>query len=182
MRCRNCGWTNPDGIVRCQKCNQVLTPTSNGNVCIRCGHPVNPGDDNCPSCGTSIHSFSSGVLDNSNNRATTIAGVGNMGNSDGRATVRSPHSSVSDNLRATVVAPPMGSESNRATVMSAPYDSKNVDNQETQFSQSVSGLFEVRLSCLDDSSHSEIFIHSKQPLALGDNEVILIAGLRYVVI
>ena len=26
MRCDNCGWNNPEGIEKCQKCNQVLQP------------------------------------------------------------------------------------------------------------------------------------------------------------
>lgn len=31
MRCVNCGWNNPDGITKCQKCNQPLpvVPVSN---------------------------------------------------------------------------------------------------------------------------------------------------------
>lgn len=27
MRCRNCGWDNPEGSLRCAKCNQPLTPS-----------------------------------------------------------------------------------------------------------------------------------------------------------
>ena len=27
MRCRNCGWENADGALRCMKCNQPLTPS-----------------------------------------------------------------------------------------------------------------------------------------------------------
>lgn len=27
MRCDNCGWSNPDGVSRCQKCNQELAPS-----------------------------------------------------------------------------------------------------------------------------------------------------------
>jgi Putative virion core protein (lumpy skin disease virus) len=27
MRCRNCGWENADGALRCVKCNQPLTPS-----------------------------------------------------------------------------------------------------------------------------------------------------------
>ena len=26
MRCDNCGWSNPDGLTKCQKCNQDLVP------------------------------------------------------------------------------------------------------------------------------------------------------------
>lgn len=32
MRCKNCGWENPDNSVRCEKCNAPLTGSMGGNV------------------------------------------------------------------------------------------------------------------------------------------------------
>ena len=72
MRCKNCGWENPDNLTRCEKCNTPLegasfnaaptaapqqnfnktvneaavfpeTPVGAGNVCPQCGYPMRPG-------------------------------------------------------------------------------------------------------------------------------------------
>lgn len=78
MRCKNCGWENPEGSLRCSKCNAPLvgsmvergvSPEDNkplsGTVredveveavvseknCPRCGYPIRPDSDLCPSCG-----------------------------------------------------------------------------------------------------------------------------------
>lgn len=77
MRCKNCGWENPDNLTRCEKCNTPLEnvaayaessahqyygktvseaevfPTSNepkSNVCPQCGYPMRPGVNACPNC------------------------------------------------------------------------------------------------------------------------------------
>ena len=74
MRCKNCGWDNPGGNVRCEKCNVALSgnmvedvmpqagyapeefnPKATAMGCSVCGYPVRPTDTECPSCG---HSFS----------------------------------------------------------------------------------------------------------------------------
>lgn len=69
MRCNNCGWTNPDGVVKCQKCNQPLTgaePTVNKESadshkddvasvkCTKCGYPVANEWSMCPNCGAQV--------------------------------------------------------------------------------------------------------------------------------
>lgn len=85
MRCDNCGWSNPDGLTKCQKCNQdlvppisvapVAAPTSNAinqtiidqsrhgaafqsastDLCPRCGYPMSPANSFCPNCGTQVN-------------------------------------------------------------------------------------------------------------------------------
>ena len=74
MRCKNCGWDNPGGNVRCEKCNAPMSsytdneaiphsgyvseefnPKATAMGCSACGYPVRPTDTECPSCG---HSFS----------------------------------------------------------------------------------------------------------------------------
>ena len=76
MRCDNCGWNNPDGLTKCQKCNQelkqapapvqnnfnqtVLDPSRNRSevqegsqvFCPGCGYPLSEGVTVCPNCGT----------------------------------------------------------------------------------------------------------------------------------
>lgn len=68
MRCNNCGWTNPEGLSKCQKCNQTLsasgpmaapevvvpTPKNDEPVgrCSKCGYPLAEGTDYCPNCGS----------------------------------------------------------------------------------------------------------------------------------
>lgn len=67
MRCNNCGWTNPEGLSKCQKCNQVLSlcesleskeivtvEENNESLgrCLKCGYPLGEGVDYCPNCGS----------------------------------------------------------------------------------------------------------------------------------
>lgn len=75
MRCDNCGWNNPDGLTKCQKCNQELKPAPNFNqtimdpnkqhsapvqqagdsvACVKCGYPLSAGNTYCPNCGTQV--------------------------------------------------------------------------------------------------------------------------------
>ena len=78
MRCKNCGWENPDNLTRCEKCNAPLEPVSSpaptavtpqsfnrtvneaavfpgspsqeGTRCPECGYPMRPGVTVCPNC------------------------------------------------------------------------------------------------------------------------------------
>lgn len=79
MRCKNCGWENPDNLTRCEKCNTPLdgnssfnaaptatsqnysktvnesavfpdSPAVGANVCPQCGYPMRPGVTVCPNC------------------------------------------------------------------------------------------------------------------------------------
>jgi hypothetical protein len=68
MRCKNCGWENPETNVRCEKCNSPLGGAVNDPVsvkeqstagfevkktlagCPKCGYPLRPADQRCPNC------------------------------------------------------------------------------------------------------------------------------------
>lgn len=80
MRCKNCGWENPDNLTKCEKCGTALeggmpyqaasvTPVQNfnktvneavafpsepvkegGSFCPKCGYPLRPGVQVCPNC------------------------------------------------------------------------------------------------------------------------------------
>ena len=80
MRCKNCGWENPDTNTRCEKCSSPLSggvssqpasyqsaqqnfnktvneaavfpdsPAMGANICPRCGYPMRPGVSICPNC------------------------------------------------------------------------------------------------------------------------------------
>lgn len=84
MRCDNCGWNNPEGLSKCQKCNQELSPvirrdevvsqnmnytvmdqgrnrmSGEGDVhqksvaCPKCGYPTGTGISFCPNCGAGL--------------------------------------------------------------------------------------------------------------------------------
>lgn len=84
MRCTNCGWSNPDDLKFCQKCNEPLivyelhsTPLpidihksdepenisephvepeseSTSLTCRKCGYPLLPETEFCPNCGAQI--------------------------------------------------------------------------------------------------------------------------------
>ena len=74
MRCKNCGWNNPDGNVRCEKCNAQLkdasgfdgapqctvvseefNPRLTAIPCVACGYPIRPGDTECPECSQPVY-------------------------------------------------------------------------------------------------------------------------------
>lgn len=85
MRCTNCGWENPDGAQRCEKCNSPLAEVpafepkvyesmqdikstvreisepielkEKGEICPQCGFPVRDGTTRCPNCGKEFGSF-----------------------------------------------------------------------------------------------------------------------------
>ncbi len=80
MRCKNCGWENPDGLTKCEKCHSNLsdatpahkpttpvsdrmkstvaegvvfsdpTPVSSPKTCPKCGYPISEGSTSCPNC------------------------------------------------------------------------------------------------------------------------------------
>lgn len=84
MRCDNCGWSNPEGLTKCQKCNQELIPAPVSSssapanqgafnqtiidqtkvhsvsqdqqavACPRCGYPLSSSNTFCPNCGTQV--------------------------------------------------------------------------------------------------------------------------------
>ena len=84
MRCKNCGWNNPENISMCEKCNaplnapvqhestepisENLRSTVSENVafgvgatpvphaCPECGYPVSTDMDKCPNCNHSLSS------------------------------------------------------------------------------------------------------------------------------
>ena len=78
MRCKNCGWENPDGLTKCEKCHSNLgvatpvhkpttpisdrmkstvaervvfsDPTPSSKTCPKCGYPISEGSTSCPNC------------------------------------------------------------------------------------------------------------------------------------
>ena len=80
MRCKNCGWENPDGTTKCEKCHASLgdatpvhkpttpvsdrmrstvaegaiftefTPSVAPKTCPKCGYPVSDDSTSCPNC------------------------------------------------------------------------------------------------------------------------------------
>lgn len=58
MECNNCGWFNPAGLTRCQKCNQPLRVQDVAKEdlvafnCAKCGYPLSAGGQKCPNCGS----------------------------------------------------------------------------------------------------------------------------------
>lgn len=85
MRCRNCGWENPDGQTNCEKCHGSLgdatpshkpttpvsdrmkstvaegvifsdpTPATAPKTCPKCGYPISENSTSCPNCNHELH-------------------------------------------------------------------------------------------------------------------------------
>ena len=66
MRCRNCGWENDFGALKCEKCNKKTVSDSsvfndlNLKKCPDCGYLYNPDMGECPNCGNSRQNVHSG--------------------------------------------------------------------------------------------------------------------------
>ncbi|GHS94490.1 hypothetical protein FACS1894207_2780 [Bacteroidia bacterium] len=72
MRCKNCGWENPDENARCEKCDAQLGGFANDSIpmkdhsitsfdlkktvagCPKCGYPLRPSDQRCPNCDSPV--------------------------------------------------------------------------------------------------------------------------------
>ncbi|MDR1783275.1 MAG: FHA domain-containing protein [Dysgonamonadaceae bacterium] len=72
VRCKNCGWENPNENAPCEKCGATLAawtgeqptvrnmPTENLNArktafgCPKCGYPLRPSDTRCPNCDAEV--------------------------------------------------------------------------------------------------------------------------------
>ena len=212
MRCNNCGWNNPDGISKCQKCNQPLTmetvPMSQddglatiplGNLCPNCGYALSEGTIICPICKTEIKKADDGigsVPDFENSQKTVII-------DDSK---NNPVDQQADFKHTVVDVPPVhtAEESFEApkkvdlkkTVCdfsrnddkeeSKEQDATNVvtkgdqiietePNEPSIDSQQFSYVFE----CMDSDEHDKIELISNNELLLKEDEVILIAGLRF---
>lgn len=85
MRCKNCGWENPNGQTNCEKCHGSLgdetpihapttpisdrmkstvaenvifsdsTPPPVPKTCPKCGYPISDGSMSCPNCNHELH-------------------------------------------------------------------------------------------------------------------------------
>jgi len=63
MRCKNCGWNNPEDQTKCEKCKTSLSglsenvPVEGGapkktiEGCPQCGYPLKRAEKSCPQCG-----------------------------------------------------------------------------------------------------------------------------------
>ena len=63
MRCDNCGWSNPEGLAKCQKCNQNLNESQDSHdsvACMHCGYLLSSANVCCPNCGTKATQTSHG--------------------------------------------------------------------------------------------------------------------------
>ena len=91
MRCKNCGWENPDENLKCEKCGSSLggmndsvsvkyQSTVGFDVrktlagCPKCGYPLRLSDQRCPNCDNPVAGKETNI--SSPMGGTIIAGVG----------------------------------------------------------------------------------------------------------
>lgn len=166
MRCNNCGWNNPDGLDKCQKCNQPLqvmavadnadktVKTKNeGGVasCPSCGYPYAQNSETCPNCG--MH-----LVNDKYNKPSKQTSVPN-----GKMTVAdiSEFVDLDNNINKTVLAFEPKEEKVNA-------DQGNIDGNIYDF------------ECMDKPDHPSIRIISGMSIDIEKDDIILLGGLRFV--
>lgn len=214
MRCNNCGWNNPDGVSKCQKCNQPLVmetvPFSQkdgsstvpmGNVCPNCGYAISEGTVICPICKTEIRNVEDGVKSVSDfeNTQKTVMMDASKGISDNQqidvkhtvVDVQPVHSikesaelSKAVDLKKTVCdfsrvedkeVNEVSQQNPEGVVTKEEKIIETEQHEQSRDEQQFSYVFE----CMDSDEHDKIVLVSKSELFLKEDEVILIAGLRF---
>lgn len=185
MRCKNCGWNNPDSATRCEKCNRPLisdSVSSNYSQPAQRAYTPMPGADLGANKATRFD-------------ANMAAGI--------QSPVTQPVQASSQPVVPQPASQPAHAEDNRATRMyAAPQAATGEEDMDPgncpscgyplspgstvcpMCGASVGGkddkpAFEVKLTCMDDEAHVTISIGSGTQLSLQPGDIILIAGLRY---
>ena len=171
MRCSNCGWNNPDGVDKCQKCNQPLakevespSKSSDGGLdemlkCSNCGYVISSDMQKCPYCGVALNA-----------------------QSDASSDVKQESSSSGTEISKTI--PLTGSVENRGrrTVADINVIKEDVSANPEPLNGTVSETQKkhtYEFECIDDDNHGCIEIISDIELNISAGEMILLAGLRY---
>lgn len=183
MRCKNCGWNNPDSAERCEKCNRPLVASVVSSSYTP--QAVRPA---------------AGPVD-MNSRATRFDA--NMANSVAPQTVAPSYAPQA--AAPAPMAPSPAAQSvadNKATRLYAANVESSEENAEpgncpscgyplspgstvcpmcgtTIGANSAENAFKVELTCMDDDSHTVIEISSPNDLSLHTGDVILLGSLRY---
>lgn len=177
MRCKNCGWNNPDTAERCEKCNRPLvTSTVTSQSVLMNPRPMTGGAD--PS-----------------NKATRFDA--NMMNAVPQSAPRQapPAPQPVMSAQAQQIADNKSTQLYAAMqAVETPEEPGNCPSCGYPLSPgattcpmcgAIIGVgkdeptFERELSCMDDEAHSTIKICSYNELSVNPGDIILIGGLRY---
>lgn len=165
MRCKNCGWTNPDNAERCEKCNRPLI-TSTVSSSAPAVQPRQQGFKADPSNQRTRYDASGSTPQPSD------YGQRPQPNTDNKSTQLyvTPQTGP-DATETPANCPDCGYPLTPGTTI--------CPNCQKKFGAAEQPAVETELSCMDNAEHTLIKISSPQQIGLKPGEIILIAGLRY---
>ena len=209
MRCNNCGWNNPDGSVKCQKCNQPLvletiplaaqTGYSTAPLekqCPHCGYPITDSTTVCPACKKPIvdnaksqqhrsqlqDSQKTVILDEINNEAKesqSAISKQTVLEKQSQAVVDEKESQPSPKIDLKKTVCDFSKSEEINALQSSDVNDTVEDEPQRQSNDEEQPEYRYLFECMDSDEHDEIALVSKSELLLSDSEVILISGLRF---
>lgn len=186
MRCNNCGWSNPDGLDKCQKCNQPLQTSSivkqedrrglgslikEGGVagCPYCGYPIADNCETCPNCGKHLKSVTS---DNESSVQKKSSKNGSFSKS-----LKPDNNSRRGKMTVADISEIVDLDSiDKKTILK--FDSKEEEKENFESDESGEEIFVFE--CMDNPEHPSVRLLSGISLDIKKGDIILIGGLRFI--
>lgn len=195
MRCNNCGWNNPEGVTKCQKCNQVLNEENadwdwandleNNSIsddeafiiCEKCGYQLAGNVSVCPECGHQRDTKKTEVIKHGQSARATVADISAM-----------IEEKVNPKATRFDATSPEKKRNPRATVVDAkePEPAPQTESAEEKSEEKSYSykLLAIDRPVADTKSHGVsplgvIELKSSIEIDLKLNDIVLIGGLRF---
>lgn len=165
MRCKNCGWMNPDTAERCEKCNRPLLRAPQQPACATTPSTQNVAANKATrmDIGMSETNYSANAV---------------KGDAECKATRVYTAPQVEPQVPAVEVPGacpscgyPLASGTKVCPMCKTPIGEQNVSSSASSFN--------MTLTCMDDEEHSVITLSAQKQLSIQREDVILLGGLRY---
>ena len=195
MRCINCGWNNPDGLQRCQKCNQPLPVLPKVEEVSEASRPVKPAKEDLHYKSTQRDVRATSIDETKESLRSTVLNVdptyGEVPESEVRhgiiqedAVPEKPiREETKDNSEAGFKLVPVDGGDPIACVGS-PF----IVNRSVLSGAAVDSEFQAELSVLDGCLFVEdksrlcsTYILAKKKMAVERGDVLLIGGRRFII-
>ncbi|MBR0531065.1 MAG: zinc ribbon domain-containing protein [Bacteroidales bacterium] len=209
MRCTNCGWENPEGAQRCEKCNSPLAgqpvysptpaqepvdvkstvregqapiaPKEDPNTCPECGFPIREGSVRCPNCGKEFFKQAA-------DGAPFIAPPPMAGAASKYDSTVNPWSNP--NSGKTFKLQPVAWDNEQGEIPAMNYAGEKVElrrentdpanNTITSKTQAEITLENGKWFIEDKSAQHSTFVHAGRKMEIADGDVIVLGNRRFV--